>query len=93
MKNSEAKITERIIKISDIDKIVSRMPKESADNAKRQLRIPLFSAFDMHKGNIAYGAETETVEEKQMVLAWRENLKDLKTEAFKDIPEKVKYYL
>jgi hypothetical protein len=83
----------RLIDLTDIDGIVERLPKESADNAKRQLRKPLFSAFDMHKGNIAYGAETETAEEKEKVLAWREDLKDLKTEAFKEIPQKVKYYL
>ena len=89
----KAKIRERIITIGDIDDIVARMPKEYADNAKRQLRKNLFSAFDMHKGNISYGAETETQEEKTKVLMWREDLKDLKTSAFKDIPDSIKYYL
>lgn len=91
--NRPSKNERRLIELTDIDYIVESLPKESADNAKRQLRKPLFSAFDMHKGNIAYGAETETAEEKEKVLAWREDLKDLKTEAFKEIPQKVKYYL
>ena len=91
--NKPCKKTIRLINLSDVDNIVERLPKEAADNAKRQLREPLLAAFDIHKGNISYGAETETVEEKMNVLAWRNDLKDLKTEAFKDIPEKVKYYL
>ena len=91
--NGKAKITERLITLTDIDSIVERLPKESADNAKRQLRKPLLNAFDIHKGNIAYGAETETADEKARVLAWRNDLKDLKTEAFKDIPQAVKYYI
>ena len=91
--NRPSKNERRLIDLTDIDYIVESLPKESADNAKRQLRKPLFSAFDMHKGNIAYGAEAETAEEKEKVLAWREDLKDLKTEAFKEIPQKVKYYL
>lgn len=93
MKNGVAKIKERIITLADIDAIDSRLPKANAEDAKRQLRKPLFSAFDIHKGNIAYGAETETAEEKAKMLAWRRDLKDLKTSAFKDIPQAVKYYL
>ena len=91
--NRPSKNERRLIELTDIDYIVESLPKESADNAKRQLRKPLFSAFDIHKGNIEYGAETETAEEKARVLAWRKDLKDLKTEAFKEIPPNIKYYL
>lgn len=91
--NRPSKNKRRLIALTDIDGIMERLPQAHADDAKRQLRKPLFSAFDMHKGNIAYGAETETSEEKAKVLAWREDLKDLKNEAFKNIPQSVKYYL
>ena len=86
-------IKRRLVALTDIDSVVECLPKDIADNVKRQLRKPLFSAFDMHKGNISYGAEVETVFEREEVLAWREDLKDLKTEAFKQIPKSIKYYL
>ena len=37
--------------------------------------------------------KTETAKEKEKVLAWKQELLDLQTEAFKSVPEKVKYYL
>lgn len=83
----------RVVELYDIDNIVKLLPNEEAKKCKRQLREPLFEAFDKHKGNIEYGAETETHEEKQRILAWRNDLKDLKTEAFKDVPSSIKYYL
>lgn len=88
----KAKTTIKLLSVADIDKITSSMPKKEMLDAKRQLRVSLFQAFDKHKGNIAYGAETETEEQKDQILKWREDLKDLKTEAFKEIPEAIKYY-
>ena len=82
----------RLIALTDIDDIVERLPIEHANNAKRQLRTPLLEAFDVHKGNISYGAEYETYEEKAEILAWREKIKNLETEAFKNIPRQIKYY-
>ena len=76
-----------------MDNIVERLPKETADNAKRQLRKSLLTAYDTHKSTVIYEGQTETAAEKEKVLAWKQSALDLKTEAFKDIPEKVKYYL
>ena len=90
--NGMNKTERRLITLNDIDDIVERLPTEHADNAKRQLRTPLLDAFDVHKGNISYGAESETYEEKIEVLAWREKIKNLETEAFKNIPKQIKYY-
>lgn len=91
--NRDCKTTMRLIKLSDVDNIVERLPQEAADNAKRQLRKPLLAAYDSHKSTVIYEGKTETAEEKEQVLAWKQDALDLKTEAFKDIPEKVKYYL
>ena len=91
--NKPCKTTIRLINLSDVDNIVERLPKATADNAKRQLRKPLLTAYDSHKSTVIYEGKTETAEEKEKVLAWKQKALDLKTEAFKDIPEKVKYYL
>lgn len=91
--NKACKTTMRLIKLSDVDNIVSRLPKGTADNAKRQLRKPLLTAYDSHKSTVIYEGKTETQDEKSKVLAWKQGLLDLQTEAFKSVPEKVKYYL
>lgn len=79
--------------MDDIDKIVERLPKNVADDAKRQLRKPILKAFDTHKTAVIYEGKAETQDERNSVLAWKQGLLDLQTEAFKSVPEKVKYYL
>lgn len=91
--NGKAIIKERLITLADIDSIVERMPKESADNAKRQLRKALLQAYDCHKSTVIYEGKTETEAERERVLAWKQNALDLKTEAFKDVPQSVMYYM
>ena len=93
--NGKAIITERLITLADINDIVERLPKEAADNAKRQLRKPLLNAYDSHKSTVIYEGKTETLEEKSEVLKWKQSALDLETKAFKEenIPQKIKYYL
>ena len=91
--NKPCKTTIRLINLSDVDNIVERLPQATADNAKRQLRKPLLTAYDAHKSTVIYENKEETAEEKEQVLAWKQKALDLKTEAFKDIPDSVKYYL
>lgn len=91
--NKTCKTTIRRINLADVDNIVTRLPKATADNAKRQLRKPLLAAYDSHKSSVIYEGKTETQDEKSKVLAWKQGLLDLQTEAFKSVPEKVKYYL
>ena len=83
----------KLIALTDIDGIVERLPKEYADNAKRQLRTPLLSAFDSYKTSIIYEEKYETYEEKQKILSWKQKLLDLETKAFQEIPKKVEYYI
>ena len=93
--NGKTKKRERIITLSDIDRIVACIPKESADDAKRQLRKPLLQAYDSHKSTVIYENGMESEEEKAIVLAWKKAALDLETSAFREeeIPNSVKYYL
>lgn len=90
--NRPSKKNYRILGLSDVETLDICLPKESADNGKRQLRKTLLRAFDTHKTAVIYEGK-ETQEEKNKVLAWKQGLLDLKTEAFKEVPEKIKYYL
>ena len=90
--NGKAKITERLITLTDIDSIVERLPKEAADDAKRQLRKPLLNALDVYDKNVSKGRVTETVAQKQAVDGWYKDICDLKDTAFKDIPSVVRKY-
>ena len=90
--NGQAKKSRRLISLSDVDRI-EKMPKEYANSAKRQLRKPLLKAFDAHKASVIYGDATETEEEHRRVLAWKKKALDLETEAFKEVPKSVEYYL
>ena len=91
--NKPSKKTYRTLKLSDVETLDICLTKEQADNGKRQLRKPLLKAFDTHKTAVIYEGKTETQDEKSKVLAWKLGLLDLHTEAFKSVPEKVKYYL
>ena len=91
--NKKAKIKERLITLADIDNIVNGLPQEIADNAKRQLRKPLLQAYDSHKSTVIYEGKTETAAEKERVLTWKQKALDLETDAFKDIPHKILYYM
>lgn len=91
--NKTCKKTIRLIKLTDIDEIVERLPKETADNAKRQLRKPLLTAYDSHKSTVIYEGNAESEEEHAKVVAWKKSALDLETKAFKDIPKSVQYYL
>ena len=72
--NGTQKTNERIITGADIDSIVERLPKESADNAKRQLRKPLLNALDIYDKNVSKGRITESAEEKATVDKWYKEL-------------------
>lgn len=61
--------------------------------AKRNLREPILNAFDIYKSNVYYGVVTETIEEHNMILAWYQDLLDLKESALLYLPNKVKKYL
>lgn len=91
--NKPSKKVYRTLQLSDVETLDICLTKEQADNGKRQLRKPLLKAFDTHKTAVIYEGKTETAKEKEKVLAWKQGLLDLQTEAFKSVPEKVKYYL
>lgn len=61
--------------------------------AKRSLREPILKAFDIYKSNVYYGIITETEEERTKILAWYQDLLDLKESALGNVPKKVEEYL
>ena len=91
--NKPSKKVYRTLQLSDVETLDICLTKEQADNGKRQLRKPLLKAFDTHKTAVIYEGKAETQDERNSVLAWKQGLLDLQTEAFKSVPEKVKYYL
>lgn len=91
--NKDCKKTVRLIKLTDVDELVECLPQETADNAKRQLREKiLFPKVDVYDSKVNKGRETESSEQKAEVDAWHKDLRDLKTEAFKNMPACVKKY-
>ena len=88
----KSKIRERLISIDDLDHINARLPKKSADNAKRQLRKPLLSALDIYDKNVSKGRIVESAEQKHSVDTWYKDVCDLKDHAFVDVPEVVSKY-
>ena len=91
--NNKCKKKIRLINLTDIDEIVAILPKEAADNVKRQLRKPLLNALDIYDKNVSKGRVTETAEQKKTVDGWYKDICDLKDEAFKTIPDGVGRYL
>lgn len=59
----------------------------------REERVALLNAFDKYKINVQYGIEQETEREKETIVQWYKDLLNLKSEAFIDVPEKIKYYI
>ena len=66
--------------------------KFDADYLRRK-RTPLLEAFDKYKSNVYYGIETETADERSVLLEWYRGLLDLSVDSIKNVPEKIKYYL
>jgi hypothetical protein len=62
---------------------------EAFVHAKRQLRDPLFDAFDLWEKAVLRGREVDDPE----IMEWFTRLKDLDVDALQNIPERVQYYL
>ena len=91
--NKECKTKLRTIKLTDVDNLVARLPKDKADNAKRQLREKiLFPKVDVYDSKVNKGREQESAEQKKQVDEWHQKLLDLDTDAFKTVPPCVDKY-
>lgn len=66
---------------------------EALKDMLRAKRKNILKAFDTYKGNVKYGIEYETEQQHENIIAWYNDLKDLKDSAFENIPERIKYYL
>jgi hypothetical protein len=75
--------------VKDLNKVGTKYK----DTAIRQLRKPLLEAFDIYKSNIAYGVETETIEDRVIIMDWYQDLLDKKENALRSVPLKIQRYL
>ena len=66
---------------------------EAEKNQLRRQRKPLLEAFDKYKTNVLYGVITESKSQHTTVMHWYYSLLDLKTSAFSNIPDVIKYYV
>ena len=62
-------------------------------DAKRQLRAPLLTAFDIYKSNVIYGVEEEVATTRKEILAWYQGLLDLEMWALQNIPTVISRYM
>lgn len=62
-------------------------------DALRALRAPLLDAFDIYKSNVYYGIITETDEQHDEVIAWYQDLCDLKESALAAPPAGIRKYM
>ncbi len=91
--NKPSKKEYRLIRLCDVDDLVAYLSSEVADNAKRQLREKiLFPKIDVYDSKVNKGREFESDEQKAEVDAWHKDVRDLKTEAFKNVPSCVNKY-
>ena len=85
-----------VITGEDGEPIVVPRPEPTAEEIKEGLRSrreQLLIAFDKYKSNVQYGIERETQMQHESMIAWYEDLLDLETSAFENVPERIKYYL
>lgn len=59
----------------------------------RAKREPLLNAFDKYKSNVNYGIEIESETDRINIIDWYKLLLELNEYAFKNVPERIKYYL
>lgn len=67
--------------------------EEELKEQLRTRRTNILKAFDTYKANVKYGIEYETEQQHEYIIAWYNDLKDLRETAFETIPERIKYYL
>ncbi len=75
-----------------LDKLVNKNSQEYLEYL-RSKRKPLLNAFDIHKTNISYGVETETEEEREIIVNWYHLVLDLNEEAINNPPQGIKRHL
>lgn len=66
-----------------------RLEKE----ALRKKRTKILVAWDILAGNVGVGAIVISPERAQVLIAWRQDLLDLKADAFESIPPEVARFL
>lgn len=62
----------------------------------RAKRVPLLKAFDVYKSSVAYGTEIETEEQRNIIIKWYNEVKNLNEKYIikdENIPNRIKYYL
>lgn len=67
---------------------------EYKNSELRAQRKDILNAFDIYKTNVSFGIEEiESDADKIIILAWYQDLLDLKESAFENIPEAIQKYM
>ena len=67
--------------------------EEDKLNSLRAQRKVHLEAFDKYKSNVNYGIKIENEITRSIIVAWYNDLLDLKETAFVNVPSEIKYYL
>lgn len=59
----------------------------------REKRQKILIAFDKYKTNVQYGIEEETTIQHNEIMEWYQDILDLKSESFNNVPTRIQYYL
>lgn len=68
--------------------LLENMP-EARNDVFRERRKTLLNAFDILKGNVNFGVENLTSEEREEIIVWYNAIKDLEEWAYDNVPEKI----
>ena len=71
---------------------VGGLPDDKRASVLRSMRKPLLAAFDIYKGNIRYGLQSETEAEHDSIVKWYTDILDLNPDAINNVPAGVAKY-
>lgn len=75
------------------DLAMAEQEKQAKKETLRAKREPLLAAFDKYKSNVYYGIESETLAERESIMAWYKAVLELDADALENVPAKIKYYV
>ena len=83
-------ICRRNIRLTDVTALENT---SVSTQAKRQLRAPLLTAFDIYRSHVSYKTVVESEERHEVIMAWYRDLLDLKQSALDNVPDEIKPYV
>ena len=92
VENEEVEISEEEYN-KFMESLIWSPTEEDKLNTLRAKRKVLLEAFDKYKSNVNYGIVLENEITRSIIVAWYNDLLDLKETSFTNVPSEIKYYL